>query len=211
MLFLALLLVHVHIYVATSTRTTCRRGEYASPITLGGCAKCSQGWYQPASDTHTRVCLRCPAGQWSAAGSAMCADRLSTTSAAPQTKVPCAPGTYRLAAGLPCTSCPMNTVQPRRGASGCERCPPGSHASDDRTKCVSEVRNGECGPGQYRVGGEAPTCALCPVGRFMPFATHTNAECYACHTGCRSQIGAPRCSCGSKRKHHIVSYYTLLY
>ena len=134
--------------------TPCPPGYRALPGVTGAsalgqaCAVCRAGSASAGAGS-TSVCAPCPIGRFADGdGRASCEA--------------CPAGRY--GGGAACSSCTGNTFS-LPGAGACTPCGNGTLSSADATACVG------CGPGRYFAaasasGGGAPSCAVCPAGRY---------------------------------------------
>ena len=122
----------------------CKDGYYKKTKGAKTCTKCPAG-YKCNNNKRTK----CPAGQYSAAGSGKC--------------LACQAGTYSKAGSGKCTKCPAGTLS-GSNASECKKCSAGTYSSHG-VGCIT------CPDGTYSAAG-AKSCKACPKGK-MANKNHT--------------------------------------
>ena len=195
-------------------------GYYVKTAKDTAATKCSAGYAKTAHTVYynsVSSCGICPAGKYSAAGSASCSTcGAGTQSAAGSASCgKCPAGTYSAAGSSSCTSCPNGTYS-ASGATSCTTCPNGTYntgtgnsscsACTAGYKCTTGTRE-ICPAGTYSTGGTTG-CTSCPTGYSSPTGSTSASQCtITCTGGYVASSGAACTPCpkGQYKAQHTVA------
>ena len=190
----------------------CSKGKYNDQSGQAACVNCSSGKYSiTIGDTDGSGCVDCSLGDFSDAGSTVCATCAAGKIACPTTGcsacTDCQPGKYTSLGGTTtCLNCPQGKFLATSGSTACQNCGPGSYNSQLAQSVCSNCIAGTfaiaigaqnnsvcaiCSPGLYSSVSASTSCDSCQEGTFSESAGST--ACQACATGKSSTNEATTC------------------
>lgn len=182
-------------YVTSRGCELCPKGTYSDDRSNAtSCKLCPENTYASVRGLVSKtLCLRCSRTEVSPAGSAECTPCQSGFVRTCNKCVRCPPGTpvlgYR---SCSCGKCDRNYIAPDWNTKYCDRCPDGTVANANHTKC-NPVRcpdgyyfdGYECFPCEYNRyrNGSMLLCEECPFGTVTNNLNGPNPKCIQCPAG----------------------------